>query len=528
MSTATLSLLLLLLSLPTLTASAGCTSWRQTANCDPDAEREEEDDKSCTATIQAGASGFCECADATRAGYVSCEHEAFTCQETCARTNILGYLEDTVWLWNDWRNIEFRSGGIFFAPEDYCRDGISCQWSVVNGKIQIDWAGAGVHTIQLSADRRSLKGQRYDGDPCHAVYRKRDVESGKKRHKKQREENGADEDESDLYNVLGVDPDSEEGLIKKAYRKLSRKWHPDKNRKNPEAAGMFEKIREAYEVVGDPDKRILYDTGGLEAVREAEKQDNSGHGGGGQDPFAAFFGGGQQQQQKQGRKAKKGNDARVELSVSLEDMYSGNTVAASISRRIVCRACKNGGKGKNRARCNTCGKCPNEVKTVLRQMAPGFNVQQQEEVASKHRCKDEATTLKAVVEKGMDNNAEIVFERMSEQRPGMIPGDVIMVLKQKPHARFRREGNDLHFELVISLREALIGFTHSIVHLDGRNVAISSHGRVTKPFQIMPLKNEGMPHHSTPSEKGTMFVKVKVKFPPTLTEAQKQFVMEYF
>ena len=77
------------------------------------------------------------------------------------------------------------------------------------------------------------------------------------------------------------------------------------------------------------------------------------------------------------------------------------------------RQCKNGGKGKNRARCSKCGRCPNEVKTVMRQMAPGFNVQQQEEVPSKHRCKDESTTLNAVVEKGMDNNAEIKFERMS-------------------------------------------------------------------------------------------------------------------
>ena len=77
--------------------------------------------------------------------------------------------------------------------------------------------------------------------------------------------------------------------------------------------------------------------------------------------------------------------------------YNGNTVAASISRRVVCRGCKNGGKGKNKKRCAQCGRCPNEVKTVLRQMAPGFNVQQQEEVPSKHRCKEEKTTLNAYV-----------------------------------------------------------------------------------------------------------------------------------
>jgi DnaJ-class molecular chaperone len=502
-----------------------CIGWRQTSECDPDQDREEDGDKDCKTTIHSGSSGYCECANNVRAGYVTCKHEQFTCEETCQRTNVLGYLEDTVWEWNSWRNVEFRSGGIFFAPEYYCRDGVSCAWSIVNGNtIAIDWSGAGMHTVKLSADRRSMEGQRYDGDKCSGVFQKRDTSAGDERHKKQRAENGADDDEDDLYNVLGVDPDAQENDIKKVYRRLSRKYHPDKNRNNPEAAVMFEKIREAYEVVGDPDKRILYDTGGLESVRDAEKQDNSG-GGGGHDPFAAFFGGGQQQQ---GRQAKKGNDARVELKVSLEDMYNGNTVAASISRRIVCRGCKNGGKGKNKARCKSCGRCPNEVKTVLRQMAPGFNVQQQEEVPSKHRCKDEKTTLNAVVEKGMDNNAEIKFERMSEQRPGMIPGDVIMVIKQKPHRTFRREGNDLHLDLVVTLKEALVGFDKTVTHLDGHEVEVSSHGRVTKPFKIMHLKDEGMPHHGFPSQKGTMHVKIIVQFPPKLNDIQKQFVEEHF
>jgi DnaJ-class molecular chaperone len=519
---------LLILSLFASSQAAKCIGWRQTGGCDPDSRREEDGDKSCTANIMPGSSGYCQCENGEQAGYVTCEHDPFTCQEACARTNVLGYMEDTVWLWNDWRNVEFRSGGIFFAPTDGCRDGVSCKWKVLKGdRVEIDWIGAGIHTVRLGSDRTTLQGSRYDGDPCSAVFRRRDSKKGSERHKKRREQNGANDDEEEgveLYEVLGVDPEAEESKIKKAYRKLSRKWHPDKNRNDPEkAAEMFEKIREAYEVIGNPDKRILYDTDGLEAVKEAEKEDNSG-GGGGHDPFAAFFGGGQQQQ---GRQAKKGNDARVELSVSLEDMYNGNTVAASISRRVVCRQCKNGGKGKNRARCSKCGRCPNEVKTVMRQMAPGFNVQQQEEVPSKHRCKDESTTLNAVVEKGMDNNAEIKFERMSEQRPGMIPGDVIMVLKQKPHKRFRREGNDLHYDLVISLKQSLIGFETTIEHLDGHQVEISSHGRITKPFQVMHIKNEGMPYHNTPSQKGTLHVKITVNFPTKLSEEQRKFVQEY-
>ena len=95
------------------TAAAACIGWRQTGDCDPDASREEEGDKDCVTTIPRGNSGYCECgADSThadrtrRAGYVTCQHEQFNCEETCARTNTLGWLEETVWLWNDWRNVE--------------------------------------------------------------------------------------------------------------------------------------------------------------------------------------------------------------------------------------------------------------------------------------------------------------------------------------------------------------------------------------------------------------------------------------
>lgn len=324
-----------------------------------------------------------------------------------------------------------------------------------------------------------------------------------------------------MYAVLGIDPDSEPSKIKRAFRKLSVKYHPDKNRGKPDVADKFEKIREAYDVLGDPDKRILYDTGGIEAVREAEKEDAAG-GAGAMDPFAALFGGGGQQQ---GRKAKKGNDARVELQVSLDDMYNGGTVEATIRRRVVCRGCKNGGKGKDRARCKKCGRCPNEVKTVMRQMAPGFNIQQQEEVPSKHRCKEEATTLKAEVEKGMGEGSEITFERMSEQRPGMIPGDVIFVVRQKPHSLFRREGNDLHVDFDITLREALIGFEKTLTHLDGHEVTVAApSGRITRPFEVKRIADEGMPHHEVPSNFGDLYVKFNVVFPTSLTEEQKAFV----
>lgn len=530
-------MLALALAIPMASSRPGknggsCVSWRQTGGCDADGQREEGGDRGCRDTIESGNSGYCECStrgDGDFAGYVGCDHEPFTCEETCSRSNLLGYMEDTVWYWNDWRDVEFRSGGKFFAPDaDNCHDGTTCTWSVKDQgrKIAINWGTAGEHTVELSPDRKKMKGSRFDGDPCHGTFKRRDKRAGRERHKKRREELGQDEDDgTKLYDILELDSvDATESQIKKQFRRLSRKYHPDKNRNNPDAAEKFEQIREAYEVIGNPDKRTLYDTGGLDAVREAEKEDAS-QGSRAMDPFAAFFGGGGGGEQRQ---AKKGNDANVEIEVSLEDLYNGNPVSFSIQRRVVCRGCKNGGKGKNRERCSKCGRCPNEVRTVMRQMAPGFNVQQQEEVPSKHRCREEKTELEAVVERGMKHGSQIRFERMSEQRPGFIPGDVIMTLKQKPHKMFRREGNDLHMDMVISLKEALLGFSRTITHLDGHEVVVSSNGRVTKPWQIIRLKGEGMPHHETPDDKGVLHVKMKIQFPRELSDEQRAFVEQHF
>jgi DnaJ-class molecular chaperone len=315
----------------------------------------------------------------------------------------------------------------------------------------------------------------------------------------------AAQQEEDLYKVLGVDEDATDQEIKRAYRKLSVKYHPDKFNGDTR---MFDQIREASEVLGDPDKRILYDTGGMEAVKEAEKEDQQG---GAHDPFSMFFGGGQQQ----GSKAKKGPDFSANLEASLEDLYNGNKVPVNFKRRVVCRNCRNSHSGK----CAQCGACPNEVKMVQRQMAPGFVVQQQQEVPSKEKCKEEQTQVVAEIERGMLSGSSISFPRMSEQRPGQIPGDVILKVNQKPHSRFVRHGNDLHTTIKIDLSKALLGFEYDIEHLDGHYAKINRKS-ITRPLQVIVLKGEGMPIHDVPSQLGDMHVTVEVRMP------QKQFSKE--
>merc|ERR1712218_356266 len=124
-------------------------------------------------------------------------------------------------------------------------------------------------------------------------------------------------------------------------------------------------------------------------------------------------------------------------------------------------------------------------------------MQQQEEVQSKEKCKHEHTLLDAQVEKGMRDGETLNFPRMAEQRPGMIPGSVIMTLKASKHPKFDRRGDDLHMNMKVSLREALLGWTQSIRHLDGHTIELDTTS-VTKPFQVIKVQGEGMPLRDDP------------------------------
>lgn len=322
----------------------------------------------------------------------------------------------------------------------------------------------------------------------------------------------AADDDADLYDVLGVDESATPAEIKKAYRKLSLKHHPDKGGD----ANLFKEVTRAYEVLSDGDKRALYEAGGMEAVDKGVGQ---------RDMFGREVG------------VQRGQDVSVTVSVPLEDLYKGGSVRVSVSRRVVCRGCRQQqqrrgvaayfSSGAAKPQCEGCSNtCPPVVKVVQRRH--GMMIMNQEvEEPSPDKCKEETKTLTATIEQGAAEGAEVVFPRASEQTPGKIPGNVLVRLKSARHAVYRREGNDLHMELTLPLRAALLGFEHTVHHLDGhpvliRNVGVSTHG------QVLVLAGEGMPVHGVPSEYGSLKVKLVVAMPTALTAAEAQFVRTNF
>ncbi|KAL3674890.1 hypothetical protein V7S43_000816 [Phytophthora oleae] len=328
----------------------------------------------------------------------------------------------------------------------------------------------------------------------------------------------------DFYETLGLTMEASEAQIKKAYRKLSLKYHPDKSKGDEEAESRFHEISRAYEVLSDPQKRQVYDLEGFEGLEREEKQ-----GGRPASPFDAFFGGGGKQ---------RGPDAAVDMPVTLEELYNGAKKQAQFARNVICRKCRGtGAKGGKTTTCKTCGGTGHVL--VEQKMGPGFTVQMQQPCPKcggrgktfKEACPfchgnkvvQEDKVLTAEIEKGMPSTHQIVFERESEQRPGMVPGDVIFRLHQVPHNHFRRAGDDLHYDLEISLEEALLGYKKPMKHLDDRTVVLTN-SKVTTPFEVRTVQGEGMPVHNYPSQHGSLHVHHEIRFPRALSVEQKELV----
>lgn len=335
----------------------------------------------------------------------------------------------------------------------------------------------------------------------------------------------------DLYDDLGLTFQATSAEIKKAYRKLSLKYHPDKNIGDAIAANAFQKVALAYEILSNDENRQTYDLDGMEGVEAARQRENQPA-----SPFDSFFGGGGGGGGKQ-----RGQDAGVTVEVTLEDLFNGAERKASFQRNSICPKCR--GTGAKDGKTKPCKTCAGQGHVVVNRRMGGFNMQMQQPCStcsgrgkvpkktcphcSGHKVVKEDKVLTAEIEKGMPSDHKIVFEKESEQSPGVVPGDVVFMVKQKAHGRFRRQGNDLHYDMEISLKEALLGYSTTIQQLDESQIPVKK-GGITTPFEITKLKGHGMPYHNYPSQHGNMIIQHKIKFPKSLSPQQIEAVKAMF
>lgn len=329
------------------------------------------------------------------------------------------------------------------------------------------------------------------------------------------------------YELLGISKTANEAAIKRAYRKLSLQYHPDKN-KEEGASQMFTDIGNAYEVLSNKEKRRVYDQHGEEGIKKMGQQ------GQGHNPFDIFSQmgfGGQRNQEEQ-----RGTDVTIELQASLEDLYLGKSVEVSVRGQQLCPRCRGTGADKEEdvKPCKSCG--GKGVKMRMHQLAPGFVQQVQEHCDKCHgkgkivtskcsQCKGNrvvtgSNNLEVYIEQGMADGTVVTFENGADEHPDHAAGHLNFKITTAPHARFRRDGDDLHYEHRLTLLQALNGFSTSVVHLDGHTVSLSR-SEVTDFGLTITIRGEGMPVHNNPSQKGSLHVHYFVDFPKKLSQAQK-------
>jgi len=279
---------------------------------------------------------------------------------------------------------------------------------------------------------------------------------------------GKDVDTTKFYKALEVDKDASDADIKKAYRKLAVKHHPDKGG-DPE---KFKEITRAYEVLSDSEKRSKYDRFGEEGV--------DGDGGG--DPtdiFDAFFGGGGRRGGGGGKRRQKTKDVVQPLKCTLEQLYNGQTKKMAITRKVI-------DKKKGVQVCNECDGRGMKVEVI--RMGPMIQQMQSQchscgGQGKSYKTKQDKEILEVHIQKGSPDGHKIPFREMADEHPDADTGDVIFVVKQAEHAEFKRKGADLYIERTISLVEALCGFALEVTHLDGRKLLIkTSPGEIVRPM----------------------------------------------
>ena len=351
----------------------------------------------------------------------------------------------------------------------------------------------------------------------------------------------------DYYEVLGVSKDSDLKSIKKAFRSLARKYHPDMNPEDPNAEEKFKEAAEAFEVLSDTDKRATYDRFGHTGLSGSQFRDFSGMGF--DDLFSGFgifddlfsaFGGGSRVRTSRTR-AQRGQDVRLNLELSFEDAMKGLKKKIQVPNWAQCPTC-HGTKvkqGKSPKDCKTC-QGAGEIRQVQRSVfGQIINISTCPECRGEGKkiprgaeCETcngigkvkQLRSVKVEIPAGIDDGMRIVVR--GEGRPGELggpPGDLFIVPSVSPHPFFRRNGSDILIEYPISFIDAILGKKVEVPTINGKEKITIKSG--TESGKIFTLRNKGAPIPNS-SRKGDMYVGVVVKFPSKLTNSAKKLLKE--
>jgi molecular chaperone DnaJ len=346
----------------------------------------------------------------------------------------------------------------------------------------------------------------------------------------------------DYYEILGVGRQADEDELKKAYRKMAIKFHPDKNPGDKSAEDKFKEAAEAYEVLSNRDKRARYDQFGHAGVGGAASGGAGGFGGMNMDDIFSQFGdvfgsqfgfGGNSR--GGGRRVNRGSNLRVKVKLTLEEIATGVEKKIKVTKYIGCDKCNGSGahSGSSFSRCNTChgsGQVTRVQNTILGQMqttgtCPSCGGEGQTITEKCKSCHGDGIVrgediITLNIPAGVSDGMQLSVSGKGNAGPrGGVPGDLILQVEEAEHEHLERDGNNLVFNLFINFADAALGTSVDIPTLDGKAKIKIDAG--TQAGKLLRLKGKGLPsveHYG----KGDLLVNINVWTPQHLSAEEKK------
>ncbi|MDX2133544.1 MAG: molecular chaperone DnaJ [Saprospiraceae bacterium] len=350
----------------------------------------------------------------------------------------------------------------------------------------------------------------------------------------------------DYYEVLGVPKNADADDIKKAYRKKAVEYHPDKNPDDKHAEEKFKEAAEAYEILGDPDKRARYDryghaafdnaSGGGSSFQGMDVDDILRHFGfGGEDIFGSFFGGSRRQGGARGR-GERGSNLRIRVKMSLEEIATGVKKNIKVRKQTACTTCN--GSGARDGAVDTCTTCRgsgmvNRVTNTpfgMMQAAttcPACNGAGATAKSPCNVCKGDGRvfgeeTIEIDIPAGVSDGIQLSLSgKGNAGAKGGPNGDLIVNIEETPHEDFTREGDNIIYELYLNIADAALGTKVEVPTLDGRARITIPPG--TQPGKILRLREKGIPHLQAYG-RGDQLIHVNIWTPKKVNEEERQLL----
>ena len=354
----------------------------------------------------------------------------------------------------------------------------------------------------------------------------------------------------DYYEILGVAKNADETELKKAYRKMALKYHPDKNPGDKAAEEHFKEAAEAYEVLSNPDKRSQYDRFGHEGVRGTGGGGAGGFGMSMEDIFSQFgdifgdafgnfgsfgFGTGTREKQK---RTTRGTNLRVKVNLTLEEIAHGVEKKIKVTKYVSCDQCRGTGAegGSSYQACSTCrgsGHVTRVTSTFLGQMqttstcpncgGEGQIITNRCMKCSGHGIINGEEVIAIKIPAGVSEGMQLSLNgKGNAAARGGIPGDLIVLIEEEKHPYLKREDQNLIYEHYISLPDAALGTSIDVPTIDGKARIKIPPG--TQPGKVLRLKDKGIPVLNGYGQRGDQLVNIQVWVPKALTREEKEMM----